>query len=162
MSTPALAIASAVLAKAGLADYRMPKPDDAVTEVWAEVFENQPIWLPEALQAVAIHYRQHDAPRLMPGHVLKLVSALPLGATSRDDRINHWLGQCARNPYSLAVEDRTGIPTPQWEAPAGLSVADATAWASQQHRAWLLDNRDRLAHAVRTHTPRTGLPTDRL
>lgn len=158
MSTPAaVAIAAAVLAKAALIDYRMPKPDDAVIEVWAEVFCGQPVWLAEAIDAVAVHYRQPAAPRLMPGHILKIVATIPLGATSSDDRINHWLGQCSRNPYSLAVEDRTGIPTPQWEAPPDLSGADATAWACKQHHSWLLEHRDELAHAIRTHTPRTGL-----
>ncbi|MDJ0403938.1 hypothetical protein QNA23_10635 [Rhodococcus erythropolis] len=163
MSTPAaVAIAAAVLAKAALIDYRMPKPDDAVIEVWAEVFAGQQVWLAEAIDAVAVHYRQPEAPRLMPGHILKIVASLPLGANSSDDRINHWLGQCSRNPYSLAVEDRTGIAPPQWEPPTGLTIAESTDWASQQYRAWLLDNRDRLAHAVRTHTPRTGITSDRL
>lgn len=162
MTATAFDIAAAVLAKASLLDYRMPKRDDAVADAWAEVFTGQPVWLPEALHAVAVHYRQHEAPRLMPGHILKIVASLPLGADSSDERINHWLGTCARNPYSLAVEDRTGITPPQWEAPAGLTVSEGIDWASQQYRAWLLEHRAELAHAVRTHTPRTGLPPDRL
>ncbi|OZD05118.1 hypothetical protein CH275_12165 [Rhodococcus sp. 06-235-1A] len=146
----AIDIAADVLAKAALLDYRMPRRDDGVTAAWAEIFVDEPIWIKEALEAVAIHYKKPDPTRLMPGTVLAIVAAIPIGPDSSDERVDSWLLGCAQHPYSFAIEEHTGVKTPRWDdTPAGFDTAAAKAWATNGNIVWVREHRDELAQGLR-------------
>src|SRR5574338_215388 len=72
-------IAGRVLAYAKLLDGRMPQADPGVLKAWTQVFDGQPVFLEESLQAVTEHYRQENAPRIMPGDIIGRIRRMPIG-----------------------------------------------------------------------------------
>ena len=139
-------IAQAVLAKAKAIDPHMPKSDRIVLAAWADVFEGQKIWAREALDAVSEHYRDPEAPRLMPGHVLAYCRDLPPWSSHEhaQEFLTHWAGY----PYSDTIERYTGIQWPEVTPPDDMDLKAERAWLAETRLKWVQENLGLLTGAI--------------
>lgn len=138
-------IAKAVLAKASAYDQRMPDPDVTVLEAWTEAFSGGGVWMAEALDAVAEHYRQPRPPRIMPGDVIAAIAKMPV--TSSRERLASEIGFWAQYPYSRRIQELTGLEwAPTYPTPDGVHGNPDTEriFHRQEFQEWILDNLDRM------------------
>ncbi len=142
-SPTSLAIATQVLSKARIVDPRMrlgttDTESDAQIMAWAEIFDGEPVWPREALDAVAAHYRKGNAFPIMPGDVLAYCKTQPL--TSSREHVSWWLDKWAQHPWSTVIEERIGRPIPGLE-PDSSDVSDE-ARLIRQRQAYIDKYRD--------------------
>lgn len=142
-SPTSLAIATQVLSKARIVDPRMrlgttDTESDAQIMAWAEIFDGEPVWPKEALDAVSAHYKKSNAFPIMPGDVLTYCKTQPL--TSSREHVSWWLDKWAQHPWSTAIEEKVGRPIPQLE-PDSSDAADKPRLI-EQRRAFIDKHRD--------------------
>lgn len=131
-------IAGRVLAYAKLLDGRMPQADPGVLKAWTQVFDGQPVFLEESLQAVTEHYRQENAPRIMPGDIIGRIRRMPIGPQSSTERIDHEINKWANRPWSPALATLTGVDIP-----------DDVRETPDAYRQWVDWHRDALHNGIR-------------
>jgi len=143
-------IAAAVIAEAAGIDTRIRKglanqeALDRQIESWARVFQGQPIWPREALEAVAEHYRNGDAFPIMPGNILEYCKRQPVW--SSPEHAAAWLDWAAENPWTPALEMYVGRPVPGMQ-PDSYDLADK-ARLVERNRAFVAEHRQALVEAI--------------
>lgn len=146
-SPTSVAIATKVIAKARVIDYKMrmnstAEDDAAQIAAWAEVFDGEPVWPSEALEAVAAHYRKPNAYPLMPSDVIEYCKRQPV--TSSPEHVSWFLDVWAQHPWSQAIEELVGKPIPGL-VPDSDDVADKPRLIAQRrefidkHRGYFVD-----------------------
>lgn len=117
-SPTSLAIATQVLVKARIVDTRMrlgttETESDAQIMAWAEIFDGEPVWPKEALDAVAAHYKKSNAFPIMPGDVVDYCKRQPV--TSSREHIEWVIDLHVNHPWSQTIQTLVGRPIPQLE-----------------------------------------------
>lgn len=150
MPTPTtIDIATKVLAKARIMDYRMrlgSTEDESAAQImaWAECFDGQPIWPQEALDAVAQHYRNKNAFPLMPGDVLDHCRRQPVWSSA--EHVSAWLDWAVEHPWTPALEEYVGRPVLPMR-PDSYSIDDKPRLV-EQRRAFVAQHRQALIEAI--------------
>lgn len=141
----AIRIAGSVLEAARYSDPNAPIAEEAIT-AWGHIFDGQPIWPDEALEAVYAHYRQEVAYPIKPGEILAYCKKQPVWSSR--EHASWALDMWARYPYSTSIADHTGIQPPEFEVPEHIPDGEVRDWLVQQTRAWVDANRAELIDAI--------------
>lgn len=115
-SAMSIEIATKVIAKAKIVDtrFRVGATDEAQAAQimgWAEIFDGQPVWLTEALDAVLDHYRKRNAFPIMPGDVIAYCEQQP--ATSSPEHVAWIINLHIKHPWSSRIQELVGREIPE-------------------------------------------------
>lgn len=157
-TSAAVDIATKVLIKARMIDYRMrlgstDEENAAQIAAWAEVFDGEPVWPREALDAVAAHYKKSNAFQIMPGDVLEFCKRQPV--TSSPEHVSWFLDRWAQHPWSTAIEELVGKPIPGLE-PDSNDVRDKPRLI-EQRRAFIDKHRGYFIEQIMANTDRKAI-----
>jgi len=140
-SPMSIEIARNVLMKARMIDPRIQigsTEDEVAARIaaWADVFDGQPVWPTEALEAVAEHYRKRNAFPIMPGDVLAYCAEQP--ATSSPEHVLWIFEKHVQHPWSTTIQELVGREIPE------LNPETYETWDKQflieKRREWLTAN----------------------
>ncbi|WP_159850241.1 hypothetical protein [Nocardia sp. CY41] len=139
-------IACDVLEIAERLDRKNIKFDDPTSEAWAYCFAGQPVWPSEARAAVYTHYQQANAFPIKPGDVIAYCKRQPVWSSA--DHVNDFLNTWSQYPNGRAIEDFSGIPQPDFEAPDDVPREERRDYRIRQLTQWIDDNRSELVAAI--------------
>ncbi|MGX4711103.1 hypothetical protein [Rhodococcus ruber] len=145
-------IARRVVAEAGMIDHRIRRDlneggkINAQVGAWARVFDGQPVWPREALDAVHEHYRKPNPFQIMPGDIIEYCKKQPVW--SSPEHAAWSLDRWADLPHSPSIAQWTGREWPELDASYyGISDPDALR---AHHRALVSERREELISAIMT------------
>ncbi|MEV0759611.1 hypothetical protein [Nocardia sp. NPDC050435] len=150
MSNPAAVdAASRAYAYASALDPRLPDPDPARIQAWADCFTDADVWPVEAVAAVRIYYQRPNPFPIMPGDVITLVAAMP--PNSSEARLRQFFRTWSEYPYSGQIQRVTGIDwEPSYPTPEGIhgDPAAERAFHVAELQAWVRNNWQDLLRAA--------------
>lgn len=152
--TNMIKIAGRVLEEISLLDTRIRVTEDVIL-AWARVFEGQEVFFEEAMRAVHGHYRKPNAFSIQPGDVIGYCTSCPPWSSA--EHASAFLDLWAQYPYSVVIEDYTGVRIPRRDVPDEVPPHQHREWLVERTTEWVNENRAELIAALleRRHKPVT-------